>query len=235
MLKEILATVAVLTAPVILNNPNGVVYALYEPQPIESLVSRDFTDTPVVKIVIEQQTQTATGTGVFVSPNKILTAAHVVKQDGPIVSMKIYRGIYEIEVDPDTIRLYNESYEQGDDSEKDLAILSVDTPSTNYYTPVHDETTKKVKILGYPSIGGPKYRGYESNGEVVQRNEKYWITNAYSKNGLSGGPIINEDEELIGIHVASWTVHDINGAQKQFACSIKFSETQLDWIKKNLK
>ena len=53
-------------------------YTLHSMQPVAVMKKRTFHETPVVKITANYDDVVGFGSGVYIAPNKILTAAHVV-------------------------------------------------------------------------------------------------------------------------------------------------------------
>lgn len=227
MLKELLATLSVIVTPNIFANPDSIGYTVNNMQDQSSLIEADFRNTPVVSIRTQYEDRASYGTGVYIAPNKILTAAHVVK-DGDSKYVTIDD---KFDVSMDNIELYREHYKGGDLD--DLAIITTPKSNPNYYSVVRDEHAKHIRILGYPSIS--KYlTGYIAKGEIINHSNGLWKSTAFATNGLSGGPMLNDKNEVIGLHVSTVMVKDLNGNEKKFAGSIKFISSQFKWIQENL-
>ena len=93
-----------------------------------------------------------------------------------------------------------------------------------------------IRITGYPAdketkpdlnVGEP----YTTTGETITIKRDLWYTTAYTLSGMSGSPLLNDKNEIIGLHVGKATTDDLIDREKKFSTSIKFTKEQLEWIK----
>ena len=141
------------------------------------------------------------GSGFFVAPQVIATNFHVIEDKGKsrVKSMIAYKHSKKK-------RLHPVKYVRAVDKKHDLAILQVSVSSVN---PLYlgdsraVESLDKVYIVGNP-LG---YEGKFSQGIVSGEEEiegvKYIQTDAAISPGSSGGPMINNQGEVIGVATLS--------------------------------
>lgn len=147
--------------------------------------------------VAQQCGQSQSGSGVAVSPNRVVTNAHVVSgvseptvemPDGQVLTARV------VHFDP----------------ARDLALLAVDTLDAAPASVVGPmETNAAGYVMGYPS-GGP----FVASPAVVQAREVSQINNIYGaspseveiyqlnadvRQGNSGGPLVDQDGNVAGI------------------------------------
>jgi S1-C subfamily serine protease len=135
-----------------------------------------------------------TCSGVFVSPNEVLTAGHCVANSRGHQWVKVEEGVsYEADIE----RL---------DKIKDLALLKITKPLNHAYTSLG--TPAKIASAVYTVNSGEGYDHTYNSGLVnnVIIDEEYNILtimhNAIILPGASGSGLFNSDAELIGINVA---------------------------------
>lgn len=232
MLKTILAAISFIITSTLMSTSSMLTSStLIQDMPSmneqSTLIETNFTNTPVVFIRTQYADRGAYGSGVYIAPNKILTAAHVLT-DGETKYVNINDSF---DVPKENIELYKADYTGGESD--DLAIITVPNKNHKYYNAVQDEAAKNIRILGYPSVS--KYLvGYTAEGEVVNISNGLYRSTAFTTKGSSGGPVMNEKNEVIGLHVSTITAKS-KDMEKKFACSIKFTPKQMKWIEDNLK
>ncbi|WP_086429394.1 trypsin-like serine peptidase [Staphylococcus cornubiensis] len=174
--------------------------------------------------------------GFVVGPKTIVTNKHVIKGMGPGDKVNAHPtsfgntgGVYTIT----KIVEYPGS--------EDLAVVHVNGTSEEGWDfsrftspmPLADEAHpgEKVTLLGYPLPSKNKYKMYASFGSVVSIKGSGLIHDAYAELGNSGGPIMNESGQAIGVHFASDkpTHTDKNSYGVYFTKEIK------DFINKEIK
>jgi RNA-directed DNA polymerase len=152
------------------------------------------------------------GTGFFLKDVGFITNAHVVKHyDGQIInSIYVNRSRYSDEMLPASI-LYM-------DEDRDIAILHIDDYNNSFgfgYNLDH-ELGQEIILLGYPNYGNGDSL-YINRGQLVQFRS-HFMPNTFNKEtgtlgvkqeritissriiyGNSGGPIINMQNEVIGV------------------------------------
>lgn len=205
-----------------------------EMNPVSTAVKTNFRNTPVVYIQSEFGRNIGAGSGVYIAPNKILTAAHVVRgNDGTTmpVSITVDNGVVQ-RISPRNITLYNENFKGG--GSDDLAIITTNTPNRTYYEPTQVNSPQSVSILGYPSIEKGIKQGYTSTGEVARKTNAAWNLTAYSKQGSSGGPVLDENDNLIGILVATVTYSYFDGDVRDLSYAVRFTNDQMKWINEQI-
>ncbi|WP_438388078.1 MarP family serine protease [Actinopolyspora saharensis] len=137
------------------------------------------------------------GTGFVVSPNRVLTNAHVVAGTDSVF-VEIGRGQFAAKV-------------VSFDPEEDVAVLSV--PSLNAesldLSPGQATSGSDVLVLGYP-LDGPytasagrvreriDLRGPDIYGDSTVMRDVYTVR-AQVQSGNSGGPLVNDRGEVVGL------------------------------------
>lgn len=134
--------------------------------------------------------------GVYVSPNHILTVYHAVDKENTFAVFGSDKKVQKAEL------IYKSE-------SKDLALLRVEIPSDNY---ISLETLAVNKINKNDSIFIPKlYKGYFylMKGKLLNENitvedetkslKRIEIETSSVKNGDSGSPILNQELKLVGI------------------------------------
>lgn len=96
---------------------------------------------------------------------------------------------------------------------EDLAIVHVDGISdlgwefSRYTSPMplasEAHPGERVTLIGYPYSTKNKYKMYASLGTVISVDDSKVTYDAFAEPGNSGGPIMNQKGEAIGVHFAS--------------------------------
>jgi len=157
----------------------------------------------VVTVIVYQTNGTSVGTGVIFSEDGyVLTNYHVLDGGGSCIVMT------------DTGYTWPAFYVAGDMT-NDLAVLKIDAEGF----PAAEFGDSDLLSVGEPvyAIGNPlgiELRGTLTNGIVSAINRDVWVddhymtliqTNAALNTGNSGGPLINEFGQVVGINVIKMT------------------------------
>lgn len=202
-------------------------------------------DNPIIAIDVKYEKQDAAfkgyGTGVFISDDTILTAAHVLndRNHGPATRIHYMHNGRHNTVEIENVHYYRENFKSADAD--DLAIIKVknSTPHKSYKVTRQDDSSQ-IKVIGYPAdlkanpnlhIGTP----YEAKGDIAYESNGMWKTTAYTLKGMSGAPLLNNSNEVIGIHVGKTELTDVLQVPKTFSVSVKFTSGQLNWINKMIE
>jgi S1-C subfamily serine protease len=153
----------------------------------------------VVKNTTKPKTKPkGSGTGSIVSSNGyIVTAAHVLNGASYI----------EIVTPTGTFPANTESV----DAANDVAILKIDTTCKDFVEVLHSRDVRlgqSVSTIGFPNVGiqghSPKVtQGVISSDNGAQNDIRMWQISAPIQPGNSGGPLLDESGNLIGVVVAS--------------------------------
>ena len=148
---------------------------------------------------------TGGGSGFFVTPDQIVTNIHVVagKEETSVIGMNGTK--YEVE---GVI---------GFDPEHDLVILQVNPESDH----LHLGTGKiddQIFVAGFPGVESEKRQEYAVKkgtiSNIWNKNKQLRLVPINTKDsiippGISGGPIVNHDGEVVGVAVAEEKTDDI--------------------------
>ena len=52
---------------------------------------------------------------------------------------------------------------------------------------------------------------------------------------MSGAPLLNEKNEIIGLHVGKATTEDMIDRKKKFSTSIRLDSKRIEWLQKQIK
>ena len=146
-------------------------------------------DSDVIDGVVTIQTDKSIGAGFSIDPNQIVTAAHVVL-DAKEIQIVLQSDSKVLR--PAQIKFIDES--------TDVAILEVDTTGIPKFTmaSIEPEINQEVFAIGSP-IGAPVL----SKGEYKGLSPEGWLTaNVPVDSGNSGGPLLDESGNVIGIVLA---------------------------------
>ncbi|HDI0319973.1 TPA: serine protease SplB [Staphylococcus aureus] len=69
---------------------------------------------------------------------------------------------------------------------------------------------ERIKVIGYPHPYKNKYVLYEPTGPVMSVEGSSIVYSAHTESGNSGSPVLNSNNELVGIHFASDVKNDDN-------------------------
>jgi len=182
--------------------------------PLEVNKKLDFNQ--IEPAVVRLQSEAGTGTGFFIhADGYVLTNAHVVKEadviQGYIGSSPV---IHEFEL-----------YASGDVIDLDLAILKLVDEATFKTLKFAKEVPELADTV--MAIGNPKNLGISvSKGALSRITEKEYQLDLTVNPGNSGGPVINESGDVIG--VISYLLEEVQGIG--FAVNIKMIQSFLKLV-----
>ena len=195
------------------------------------------------------------GSGMFISPNVFVTAAHVLtNDDGSIAPSEGYtytqgsNRAYQ----PNTFEPYGSTYAftanqihyynqlaYKSSTPTDLVAVVVDAPMQlthpgAEFNDLTDSTTNlsTVRTIGYPANanGQNLILGalYQSSGNLLTNYNVsgMGVTDGDSIEGVSGSGVLNPQNQVVGIHTNSFLFE--NGNRPGF---IRFSQDQIRWLK----
>lgn len=195
------------------------------------------------------------GSGMFISPNVFVTAAHVLtNDDGSIAPSEGYtytqgsnRAYQPNTFEPygstyaftaNQIHYYNQSAYKSS-TPTDLVAVVVDAPMQlthpgAEFNDLTDSTTNlsTVRTIGYPANanGQNLILGalYQSSGNLLTNYNVsgMGVTDGDSIEGVSGSGVLNPQNQVVGIHTNSFLFE--NGNRPGF---IRFSQDQIRWLK----
>jgi len=153
----------------------------------ESMIRRVMSSVVVIYTYNDREQQVGGGSGFFISGDGNVVTNHHVFRGATTAKIKTYDG-----------NLYFVRYILAEDVENDLVMFSTGIPSTNPL-PVSSsppEVGEKVIAVGNPLM----YEHTVSDGIVsAVRGDKYIQITAPISHGSSGGPVVNEQGEVIGV------------------------------------
>ncbi|CAA3817989.1 peptidase S1 and S6 chymotrypsin/Hap [Staphylococcus aureus] len=159
------------------------------------------------------------GTGFVVGKNTILTNKHVSKnyKVGDRItahpnSDKGNGGIYSIKKiinypgkeDVSVIQVEERAIERGPKG------FNFNDNVTPFKYAAGAKAGERIKVIGYPHPYKNKYVLYESTGPVMSVEGSSIVYSAHTESGNSGSPVLNSNNELVGIHFASDVKNDDN-------------------------
>lgn len=191
----------------------------------------------------------ASGTAFLINPNTILTCAHVINKDDMRVEvedygMKFESVVYEVVINKDvTITCSLENYSEQDD----YAILTLNKAvGGKSVLKLGDSdqisVTQKVYALGFPGVITDLQKAYDSVNVTYDRddvtitegdiqkvtsinNTKVIQHGCATSGGNSGGPIVDENGAVLGVH--KWGDPEDNNSY-HYATSINEVKKVLD-------
>ena len=159
------------------------------------------------------------GTGFFIDSEYIVTCCHVVEN-----SLKIYINIPSLDKEKYEVQLISCC------PCLDIALLKTINYKSKYFLELDDsdkaKATDKVKAIGYPlGLENAKY----SAGIISGIEEYFFQTDAPINEGNSGGPLINNNNKVIGINSSKVTSSEGIG----FSIPINFFKNMKELMLKN--
>ena len=151
---------------------------------------------PVVPIesvndsIVWIESETESGTGFFVAPDKIVTNIHLVASPGPIVAKT-----------PDKETIWKIEGVVGFDAKSSLVLLKVVGEGAPLLLADSDTVQggEAVSIVGYPNSA---YKVTKANILYKIRNSNEWLLmRATTAQESSGGPVLNSEKRVIGVTV----------------------------------
>jgi TPR repeat protein/V8-like Glu-specific endopeptidase len=164
---------------------------------IEATKARQSAAAAGFSAVGEQATPTSSGSGAIVSAQGIiLTAAHVVAKATRLTVLTV-QGICEAKI----LRI---------DEANDLAILKIEGSA---FVPLPIAPSRNVRLgqsvstIGFPNIGFQGFSPKVTRGEISSVNgfaddPRSWQISVPVQPGNSGGPLLDENGNLIGVVIA---------------------------------
>ena len=225
---------------------------------IVNMVQVDYNDpgnSAVVLIRSKNGLDYTFGSGMFISPNVFVTAAHIfTNDDGSIAPAEAYtytqgsNSAYQSNTfEPigstysftwNQLHYYNRSGYKSS-TPTDLIAVVVDTPMQLTHTGAEfndlaDSTTNlsTTRTIGYPANanGQNLILGalYQTNGNLLN-NYNYrgmGVTDGDSIEGVSGSGVLNTQNQVVGVHTNSFLFN--SGNRPGF---IRFDQNQIKWLK----
>ena len=225
---------------------------------IVNMVQVDYNDpgnSAVVLIRSKNGLDYTFGSGMFISPNVFVTAAHIfTNDDGSIAPAEAYtytqgsNSTYQSNTfEPigstysftwNQLHYYNRSGYKSS-TPTDLIAVVVDTPMQLTHTGAEfndlaDSTTNlsTTRTIGYPANanGQNLILGalYQTNGNLLN-NYNYrgmGVTDGDSIEGVSGSGVLNTQNQVVGVHTNSFLFN--SGNRPGF---IRFDQNQIKWLK----
>ena len=148
------------------------------------------------------------GTGVMISPDTVLTAAHVLYENDvkvPVRSVTVTPGIdgnYEPFGSATSNTFYSfDEYLKNQSPSYDLAAIKLNTPlpSASYLVPTTNNSVgDHIRMMGYPQEDSAHQ--YEMAGNIATRENGLITYQIDSSGGQSGSPVVNDRNQLVAIH-----------------------------------
>lgn len=230
-MKLVLASLLAFTPAVSSYDYNSIPYSMYEMKERLTLQPTNLNGSPVAMVSTTYANGTsAYGSGVFIAPNKLLTAAHVVSSDHNTPT-KIYISNGKLE----ELTIEDVDFFKDDYKECDADNLAIITTKENYsWLKMKQEPgSSEISILGYPLIDGTPFAS-TATGSIVSSSNGLWHTTAYSSKGSSGAPLVDSYGDVVGLHVSTSERADLFGNKKTFNESVQFSNDQMRWISRHI-
>jgi S1-C subfamily serine protease len=153
-----------------------------------------FGQNCLIRCEPDKNTGGACGSGFFISPNEILTANHVIDGSDK-VRVEFDNQYYPIEV-------------LKTDKNKDLALLKINKQN-KFYVIGEEEPKKEDNVIckGFPKAVWTLHKSYgkikdirlawrKGNKDNAVKQYSVWMS---VEHGMSGGPLLNEDNKFIGV------------------------------------
>ena len=152
--------------------------------PIDALTLEKIRDS-----IVRIESENASGTGFFVSPDKIATNSHVVAHSGPIYVKS-----------PDKEKNWTIEGVVAYDVENNLVILKL--TGEGMPLPLEDSSAvqigESVSIPGYPD---GEYKVTESSIQSIRKRTKWLRINTTTSKETNGSPVLNDKGQVIGVIV----------------------------------
>lgn len=159
------------------------------------------------------------GSGFYIRPNIIMTASH---------NLHPSNGVREVQ----SVMINNELVQiLIDDPQQDIALLKINKSLENMQPFNFSESLEELKVIGYPANKGytvtPIDKILQRNTVIgIMYNSIVQIPNLFTavmntEKGNSGGPILNKDNEVVGMYICRWTDEDVI-----FGCAVESKALQ---------
>lgn len=171
-----------------------------------------------VKQVGIVQAVTSKGSGVIVKPNKILTATHVITKPN---NQKYKPFSIKYFPNSETSKFIKvKKIEQYKNTELTLLTLENDIddikPLKISSDKIHQDD--KLKLIGYHKVNNNQINQYTSKGKNIfvrddlhNKDQKVIFNHMKNHKGMSGGPLLNDKNEVVGISSFLYNKHDFSG------------------------
>ena len=193
------------------------------------------------------------GSGIFISKNVMVTAAHVVTHDG----QKVDKIEYGLDWDADVADKQSHTvpvpgntkaihvYETGI-QDNDLAVVKfpedfdVTQWGGDYYAPTVNKSPKTLTSIGYPMNNSDLHgQLYKSGGDVItilnKPNTDMTLVNTRGYHGMSGSGTFDENDNLVGIQVMIQTIDLPFDTLKDTNLILQFNQDKLDWLNEQIE
>jgi glutamyl endopeptidase len=168
-------------------------------------------------------------TGTLIDEDKVLTAAHCVYNKDTKKYFRdnsVYPGVHNDEFpfeSSDSIEYFvPKQYIQSGNPRFDYAIIKLEYPIGKDIELLKLKQVKKavetsIRIVGYPEdklVETGVVSQYEMQGKVWSEDPFTLYYDLDTTAGQSGAPILNENNEIIGIHIGNYRTNGLNGGVK---------------------
>lgn len=188
--------------------------------------------------IISKSNDIFNGTGVIIGPNTLLTNRHVTEgETKDTLYVSLNKGTETINFDIENIITFIQENYDYNQTNVDLSIIQVKPKDgKNLYDGLEtfklatlDEIKKvenktQIEFAGYPGESQPKLSYDKGQIDLIESN-LIWF-NSSVKPGQSGSPILNSNNEIIGL---------CNAGSEKDGVGFLFTQVVLDFINNNIK
>ena len=149
----------------------------------------DLTTKKIKDSIVQIESENQSGTGFFVTPDRIATSIHVVAHAGPVFVKS-----------PDKAENWAIEGVTGFDTANGIVVLKV--AGEGVPLPIVSSDTAQIGVsVAIPGYLGGEFKGSEGSIQSIRKSDKWLRIKTITSKGTNGSPVLNNSGQIIAVIV----------------------------------